>query len=97
MPLFDDPPLHDFPDRAIRRLQAEPANEILSLSTGNLFNLSAGADTVPEKEAWRRLGAELWSAVAQDTALDFRWRQTREASHASGSPIQSGVLGHRAP
>jgi hypothetical protein len=26
MPLFDDPPLHDFPDRAIRRLQADPAN-----------------------------------------------------------------------
>src|SRR5437660_12883779 len=26
MSVFDDPPLHDFPDRAIRRLLAEPAN-----------------------------------------------------------------------
>jgi hypothetical protein len=26
MPLFDDPPLHDFPDRAIRRLLEDPAN-----------------------------------------------------------------------
>jgi hypothetical protein len=26
MPLFDDPPLHDFPDRAIRRLQARVAS-----------------------------------------------------------------------
>jgi hypothetical protein len=26
MSLFDDPPLHDFPDRAIRRLLADPAN-----------------------------------------------------------------------
>ena len=26
MALFDDPPLHDFPDRAIRRLLADPAN-----------------------------------------------------------------------
>jgi hypothetical protein len=26
MPLFDDPPLHDFPDRAIRRLLETPAN-----------------------------------------------------------------------
>jgi hypothetical protein len=26
MPLYDDPPLHDFPDRAIRRLMEDPAN-----------------------------------------------------------------------
>src|SRR5712692_579566 len=26
MPLFDEPPLHDFPDRAIRRLLEEPRN-----------------------------------------------------------------------
>lgn len=26
MPLFDDPPLHDFPDRAIRRLLEDPGN-----------------------------------------------------------------------
>jgi hypothetical protein len=26
MPLFDDPPLHDFPDRAIRRLLEDPRN-----------------------------------------------------------------------
>jgi hypothetical protein len=26
MPLFDDPPLHDFPDRAIRRMLEHPAN-----------------------------------------------------------------------
>src|SRR4051794_12942914 len=26
MPLFDEPPLHDFPDRAIRRLLENPGN-----------------------------------------------------------------------
>jgi hypothetical protein len=26
MPLFDEPPLHDFPDRAIRRLLEDPHN-----------------------------------------------------------------------
>src|SRR5437773_5882514 len=26
MPLFDEPPLHDFPDRAIRRLLEDPQN-----------------------------------------------------------------------
>jgi predicted transposase YdaD len=66
MPLFDDPPLHDFPDRAIRRLLEDPRNlrDLLmdvapDLASRFDFSTVEPADRSFLMEDWRRREADL--------------------------------------
>src|SRR5690242_15727923 len=66
MSLFDDPPLHDFPDRAIRRLLEDTRNlkELIEAVEPDLavrldFTRAAPIDRSFLLEDWRRREADL--------------------------------------
>jgi hypothetical protein len=67
MPLFDDPPLHDFPDRAIRRMLEHPANlrDLISVVLPDLvarFDFTR-IEIIPSRfllDDWRRRESDLF-------------------------------------
>jgi len=80
MPLFDDPPLRDFPDRAIRRLLEDPANlsELLGAVQPELSRHLDFSRVEPVKrtflmEDWRERECDLFFRVPYRTPTMEQW------------------------
>src|SRR5437763_15950595 len=73
MSLFDDPPLHDFPDRAIRRIQADPAN-LRDLIAAVLPDLVARFDFARVEDAGREFVLEDWRRRENDLLFRLPFR-----------------------
>jgi hypothetical protein len=80
MPLFDDPPLRDFPDRAMRRLLEDPANlgELLGAVQPELSRHLDFSRVEPVKrtflmEDWRERECDLFFRVPYRTPTMEQW------------------------
>jgi hypothetical protein len=84
MSLFDDPPLHDFPDRAIRRIQADPAN-LRDLIAAVLPDLVARFDFARVGDAGREFVLEDWRRRENDLLFRLPFRTATGVGRASAS------------
>jgi hypothetical protein len=79
MALFDDPPLHDFPDRAIRRLLADPAN-LHDLIEAVLPELVERFDFTRVEEVGREFLLEDWRRRESDLLFRLPFRAPADAT-----------------
>src|SRR5262249_1506146 len=77
MSLFDQPPLHDFPDRAIRRLLADPAN-LRDLMAALLPDLVERFDFGGVEEVGREFVLEDWRRRESDLFFRVPFRTLTE-------------------
>src|SRR6187397_1069285 len=89
MSFFDDPPLHDFPDRAIRRLLEHPHN-LRDLITAVVPDLAAHFDFERVEVLPTRFLLDDWRRRESD--LLFRIPYAADTSAAADEPVLGCVL-----